>query len=87
MRTVDVLFKLFPFLLYFDYFSNVARAQRFLPPLSTRLPLKMPQKQGEKSFNKSVHEMLRSIKKNQKSKLFLKNIFLMAPVKKVTVSL
>lgn len=65
MRTVDVLFKLFHFLLYFDYFSNVARAQRFLPPLSTRLPLKMQKKQETKSFNKSVHEMLRSIKKNQ----------------------
>lgn len=86
MRTVDVLFKLFPFLLYFDYFSNVARAQRFLPPLSTRLPLKMPQKQGEKSFNKSVHEMLRSIKKKSKIKTFSEKYFL-APVKKVTVSL
>lgn len=63
MRTVDVLFKLFPFLLYFDYFSNVARAQRFLPPLSTRLPLKCHKNRGGESFNKSVHEMLRSIKK------------------------
>lgn len=86
MRTVDVLFKLFHFLLYFDYFSNVARAQRFLPPLSTRLPLKMPQKQEKKSFNKSVHEMLRSIKKI-KNKFFSDKYFLMAPVKKVTVSL